>query len=122
MVMTTTTATGTDPDPGAEDLALLTLTQWLSPAFPLGSFAYSHGLETAIAEGCVPDAAGLEAWLGYVLRHGSGRSDAIMLHAVLRGEDPDALADLVRALAPSAERARESMSRSFAFTRHAPAF
>jgi urease accessory protein len=106
-----------DPGPAAEDLALLTLTQWLSPAFPLGSFAYSHGLETAIAEGDVTDAAGLQAWLTYLLRFGSGRSDAILLHAALRGEDPDALADLARALAPSAERARETEEQGRALAR-----
>ena len=31
--------------------ALLTLVQWLSPAFPTGAFAYSHGLEQAVASG-----------------------------------------------------------------------
>ncbi|MEM1430808.1 MAG: urease accessory UreF family protein [Pseudomonadota bacterium] len=100
-----------------EDLALLRLTQWLSPAFPLGSFAYSHGLETAISEGDVADAAGLEVWLDHILRFGSGRSDAILLHACLRGEDPDTLADLARALAPSAERLRETEEQGGALAR-----
>ena len=30
--------------------ALLTLVQWLSPAFPTGAFAYSHGLEAVISQ------------------------------------------------------------------------
>ena len=34
---------------------LLTLAQWLSPAFPVSGYAYSHGLEAAIAEGRVGD-------------------------------------------------------------------
>ncbi|MEM6740814.1 MAG: urease accessory UreF family protein [Pseudomonadota bacterium] len=108
---------GPDTGPASEDAALLTLTQWLSPAFPLGSFAYSHGLETAIAEGHVSDAAGLEAWLGYVLCFGTGRSDAILIHACLRGEPVDDLATLARALAPSAERAREAEEQGAALAR-----
>ena len=51
---------------------LLTLTQWLSPAFPVGGFAYSHGLEQVIAAGEVADAAGLRAWLRVGLEEGAG--------------------------------------------------
>jgi urease accessory protein len=100
-----------------EDAALLTLTQWLSPAFPLGSFAYSHGLEHAIAHGAVRDAAALEAWLVHLLRFGSGRADAALLHAALRGEDACALAATARALAASAERARETEEQGAALVR-----
>ena len=34
---------------------VLTLSQLLSPSFPLGAFAYSHGLETAINGGAIND-------------------------------------------------------------------
>uniref|UniRef100_UPI00296E387A urease accessory protein UreF n=1 Tax=Xinfangfangia pollutisoli TaxID=2865960 RepID=UPI00296E387A len=88
---------------------LLALVQYLSPAFPTGGFAYSHGLEQVIAEGTVRDAAALEAWLSDVLRHGAGWQDAVLLALTLReGADPAALADLARALAPSSERLRET--------------
>lgn len=97
--------------------ALLSVTQWLSPAFPLGSFAYSHGLETAIAAGDVTDAGSLAAWLDYVLRFGTGRTDAILIHAALRGEPADGLAAGARALAPSAERAREAEDQGAALVR-----
>ena len=64
---------------------LLTLTQWMSPAFPLGAFAYSHGLEAAIDAGGVSDGPSLSLWLSTVLEKGSGRSDAIILmHAMKR--------------------------------------
>lgn len=113
--------TDTDtPIPMAEtggDAALLTLTQWLSPAFPLGGYAYSHGLETAISEGTVGSADALEGWLAHVLRHGSGRADAILLHAALRGEDADELGALGRALAASAERDQEIMAQGAALAR-----
>jgi urease accessory protein len=97
------------------EAGLLALTQWLSPAFPLGSFAYSHGLEQAIAAGAVRDAADLAAWVGDVLEHGSGRNDAILLCAALRsGADHAALADIARALAASAERLTETEAQGAA--------
>jgi urease accessory protein len=100
-----------------DDAALLTLAQWLSPAFPLGGFAYSHGLETAVADGRVRTAHDLERWLRHILRFGAGRADAILLYATLRGEDPDALADLARALAASAERLQETEAQGAALAR-----
>lgn len=98
--------------------ALLTLTQWLSPAFPTGAFAYSHGLERVVAEGKVTDAATLQAWLEGILRHGAGWQDAVLLAVGLRdGADMDALDALARALAPSAERLRETLDQGQAFAR-----
>jgi urease accessory protein len=108
------------PEPDAE--ALLTLSQWLSPAFPTGAYAYSHGLEWAIGAGEVHDAASLRAWLAGVLRHGSGRSDAILLaHALSPASDPAALAELATALAAGAERERETAEQGAAFAETANA-
>ncbi|WP_107843912.1 urease accessory protein UreF [Litoreibacter ponti] len=90
----------------------LTLTQWLSPAFPVGSFAYSHGLERAIDAGDVSDAAGLQAWLTGVLRFGAGRSDAVLLKRAMAGAD---VADLTIALCASKEREDETMAQGRAF-------
>lgn len=88
----------------------LTLMQWLSPAFPTGAFAYSHGLETAIARDEVRSAAATQDWIADILDHGAGRADAVILcHALRPDADLDALADLVRALAPTAERLAETM-------------
>lgn len=91
---------------------LLTLTQWLSPAFPVGSYAYSHGLEQAIASGQITDADGLRAWLSVVLAQGSGRVDATLLCLALDGAE---LAETARALAPSRERAQEAEDQGRAF-------
>lgn len=91
---------------------LLTLAQWLSPAFPVGSFAYSHGVETAIRDGAITDAASLELWLHDVLAEGSGRADAVLLAVAHRGEDVN---DLARAFAASSERLRESERQGAAF-------
>ncbi|WP_277813995.1 urease accessory protein UreF, partial [Acidisphaera rubrifaciens] len=91
MTMTTTT-TSTEPDAAA---AALNLHAWLSPAFPVGAFAYSHGLEWAVEAGDIRDEASALAWLRDVLRHGTGRTDAILLrHAIAAHDDPAALADL----------------------------
>ncbi|MCL4133647.1 UNVERIFIED_CONTAM: hypothetical protein GTU68_037246, partial [Idotea baltica] len=95
----------------------LLLTQWLSPSYPLGSFAYSHGLETAIAEGWVIDAASLQDWLADILASGSGRCDAILLQAAHRTDDLKVIDATGRAFAASAERLRESLHQGAAFTR-----
>ena len=98
--------------------AALTLHQWLSPAFPVGAFAWSHGLEAEVAAGRVTTAARLTAWLETLLRHGSGRSDAILLAAAFRAEESDTLADiadLAQALAPSGERRAETLTQGRAF-------
>lgn len=97
---------------------LLTLVQWLSPAFPTGGFAYSHGLESAISSGQVTDAASLRQWLTEVLQFGAGRQDAILLvQALLPGADHDGLDDLARALQPSSERLSETLEQGTAFAR-----
>ena len=67
------------------DAALYRLLAWLSPAYPVGAYSYSHGLEWAVEAGLVRDRAGLEAWLATVLRHGGGWQDAVLLaHAHAR--------------------------------------
>ena len=101
------------PDP------LLALATWLSPAFPVGAFTYSHGLETAVADGTVRDRYSTEAWIGGVLCHGAGRNDAILLaEAARRVRAGEALADLVElglALSPSPERRLETEAQGRAF-------
>ncbi|WP_370223028.1 urease accessory UreF family protein [Pararhodobacter marinus] len=102
--------------PNAADL--LCVTQWLSPAFPTGAFAYSHGLERVIATGTIRDAATLEDWLTGILLHGAGWQDAVLLAQGLRaGTDLDALDALARALAPSAERLKETLDQGAALSR-----
>ncbi|MFN6976672.1 MAG: urease accessory protein UreF [Gemmobacter sp.] len=94
----------------------LRLAQWLSPAFPIGGFAYSQGLEAAMAGGDVRCAATLAAWVAAVIETGSARTDAILLaHARAGGADLDALDALARALAPSAERLTETLEQGAAF-------
>lgn len=98
--------------------AVLSLVQWLSPAFPTGSFAYSHGMEAAMAAGQVHDADSARGWIGDVLQHGAGQADAVLLvHALEPGADHAALDDLARALAVSGERLAETVEQGTAFAR-----
>ncbi|MCX2724849.1 urease accessory protein UreF [Roseibium salinum] len=101
--------------------ALYRLLTFVSPAFPIGAFTYSHGLEQVIDEGGVACAADLSAWLEDILRFGAGRGDAILLketwRAALAGsrETVEELRDLGLALQPSKERHLESSAQGTAF-------
>lgn len=98
--------------------ALLQLVQWLSPAFPTGAFAYSHGLEQVISSGDIRTAAEAQAWLSDLLRFGAGWQDAVLLACALRdGADHGALADHARALCASRERLAETSEQGTAFAR-----
>lgn len=102
----------------AEPLHALRLMAWLSPAFPVGSFSYSHGLERAMADGHVDD---FGAWLDGLMRHGTGWNDAVLLaEAWRRGRDGCELGDLAElgeAMAGSAERHLETMAQGQAFAK-----
>ncbi len=90
---------------------MLTLSQWLSPAYPVGAFAYSHGLERLV-EGGLKD---LRPWLEDVLAHGSGTSDALFLAAAYHAETPAQTDSMCRAFAPSKERLMELELQGAAF-------
>lgn len=102
---------------------ILTLAQWLSPAYPVGAFTYSHGLEACVDQGLVSDGPDFEDWVRDVIAFGAGRTDVILLSAAHRCprndtqhrlQDIDALA---RALAPSSERLLETDQQGAAFSR-----
>lgn len=99
----------------------LVLLAWLSPTFPVGSFAYSHGLEWAHEVGDITDFATCRDWIGDLVISGSGRNDAILLAASWRAvteRDRNAvchIADMALALQPSSERYLESTMQGKAF-------
>ncbi len=109
------------PDP-----AQLRLMAFLSPAFPVGGFAYSHGLERAVHDGFLPDADALREWLSDLIAYGSGWNDAVLFaeaHRCARaGCDLHDLAELAEALAGSAERHMESLNQGAAFVAAARAW
>jgi urease accessory protein len=104
----------------ASDGAARLLT-WLSPAFPVGAFSYSHGMEYAVEAGLISDRATLLAWIEGILRYGAGRLDGMLLLAAHRAaarSDTDGLkdvAELASAMRGSAELALESTAQGAAF-------
>lgn len=92
--------------------ALLRLLTWLSPAFPIGGFAYSNGLEWAVEAGDVTNEATLLAWVEDSLRAGPLWSDAILLRLAHQGED---VSELGMALCASFERRLETSAQGAAF-------
>jgi urease accessory protein len=103
--------------------AIMRLLTWLSPGFPTGAFAYSHGLEWAVETHDVCDGETLSAWLNDVIAHGSARTDTILLrHAHRASNDPSSLRNIVAlALATAAGRERydEALAQGRAFLRAA---
>jgi urease accessory protein len=119
-IITTATMTTTrTPDTALAAPALLRLLTWLSPAFPTGAFAYSHGVEWAVEAGDITSETDLQAWLSDVIAHGTGRVDSILLrHAHRAATDLNALtalADLAYATASCRERQSESLDQGKAF-------
>lgn len=108
------------------EFSLIRLLAWLSPAFPTGGYAYSHGLEYAVDCNDIVDGDTLRIWLIDVLSNGSGRNDAILLrHAHRAAADPAALTDIVEialATAASRERRSESLDQGRAFAAAAVAW
>jgi urease accessory protein len=101
--------------------ALYRLMAWLSPAYPVGAFSYSSGLEWAVEAGDVKNADALAAWLAVIIGEGSGFCDAVLFahaHRAVTARDDNALrwvAELAAALAPSKERQLETVAQGGAF-------
>lgn len=100
---------------------LYRLLAWLSPAYPIGAFSYSHGVETAVEEGLVTDRASLVAWLDSVLRQGTGTVDGALFAAAWRAADArewpafDAIAERAAAWRGTSEMALESRQQGGSF-------
>jgi urease accessory protein len=102
------------------------LLTWLSPAFPVGAFAWSAGLETAIVDRRIHDRATTQAWIEANLAHGGLRTDAILLAQAHKSSADAAalaeLADLCLALTPARERHDETTITGDAFATAARAW
>jgi urease accessory protein len=104
-----------------EGAALYRLMTWLSPAFPVGAFSYSSGIEWAVEAGDITDAATLQDWLSSMLTDGAGFCDGVFLahvHRAASSADDKSLrevAELASAFVPSRERQLETTSQGKAF-------
>jgi len=100
---------------------LLRLMAWLSPSFPVGAYAYSHGAESAVETGRISNREDASAWIGFVLEYGSGRVDAdLFVGAYLAAEENNAdkfveVASWADALKGTAELGLESRAQGQAF-------
>jgi urease accessory protein len=112
---------GTDIPMTENGGALYRLMAWLSPAYPVGAFSYSSGIEWAVEAGDIADAATLLDWLGAMLRDGSAFCDAVFFAQAHRaaaaadGEILAVVAELAAAFAPSKERHLETTAQGNAF-------
>jgi urease accessory protein len=127
MLMTTSKPVDFSPlaQPGAvlsagEAAALYRLMTWLSPAFPVGAFSYSSGIEWAVEAGDIADVTTLQDWLSSMLE-GPGFCDGVFLahaHRTAAASDDVMLrevAELAAAFAPSRERHLETSAQGRAF-------
>ena len=100
---------------------LYRLLAWLSPAYPIGAFSYSHGVETAVEEGFIEDRASLVAWLESVLLRGTGAVDGALFAAAWRAAEAedwpafDAVAERAAAWRGTMEMALESRQQGGSF-------
>jgi urease accessory protein len=112
--MTEITITMTDQECSLSQLALLRQQSWMSPAFPIGAYSYSHSVEWAVEAGDISDRESLVDWLDADLRFGTGRNEALFfLEAWHCGTDDDhqrliGVAELAAAFRGSSEFALES--------------
>jgi urease accessory protein len=94
---------------------------WLSPAYPVGGFSYSGGIEWAVEAGDITDAGTLERWIAVTIGEGSGFCDAVFLvhayRAAAEGDDAAlvAAAELAAAFTPTRERRIETTAQGRAF-------
>jgi urease accessory protein len=103
--------------------ALFDLLSWMSPAWPIGAFAHSSGLEWAVEAGHVTDRASTQAWIGDLIDHGGLWNDAVIFtfsHRASAAGDGQRLAEIAElavAMLTSHERHLEATAQGAAFRR-----
>jgi urease accessory protein len=121
MLTTTNEPVGAGDLAAREAAALYRLMTWLSPAYPVGGFSYSSGIEWAVEAGDITDAASLRDWLTAMLGEGSGFCDAVFLAQAHRAatarvdSELREIAELAAAFVPSRERQLETTTQGRAF-------
>ena len=94
---------------------------WMSPAYPIGAFSYSSGIEWAVEAGDIGDATTLREWLAVMIGEGAGFADAVLFShaydAITANDDAKlrAVAELASALVASKERSLETTAQGRAF-------
>ena len=98
---------------------LFKLLTWMSPSYPVGAYAFSHGLENAVDEGLVADRASAQEWIRDVIAYGNGRADLTFLRAAWEAatdrEELARLAEYCAAYESTMELRLESEAQGRAF-------
>jgi urease accessory protein len=101
--------------------ALYRLMAWLSPAYPVGAFSYSSGIEWAVEAGDIKDVGTLRRWLSVTVGEGAGFCDGVIFvhaHRATTHADEGGLrdvAELAAAFVASKERFLETTAQGRAF-------
>ena len=92
---------------------------WLSPSFPIGAFAYSHGLEFEISVGNISRSNDLYYWLSDILQYGSIWNDLILFCEAYKAKENtlNHLSEIAKAFAQSKERYIETIEMGKAFSK-----
>jgi urease accessory protein len=107
--------------------ALYDLLTWMSPAWPIGAFAHSSGLEWAIEVGHVTNRATTRQWIADLIEHGPIRNDMVLFvhawRAAAAGDEErlEEIADLSLATQTGFERRLEATAQGNAFRKIANA-
>jgi len=100
---------------------ILRLAAWLSPAFPVGAYTYSSGLEYTVERELVTDARTLELWIAEMIRFGTGRTEGgffALAHRAASTSGFERLGEILAwsdAMRSTSELALESESQGDAF-------
>jgi len=117
--------TGTAMNDAATSRDILRLAAWLSPAFPVGAYTYSSGLEYAVERELVSDASTLELWITDMIRFGLGRTEGgffVLAHQAASTSGFETLGEILAwsdAMRSTSELALESESQGDAFLKTA---
>ncbi|MEL6198712.1 MAG: urease accessory protein UreF [Pseudomonadota bacterium] len=99
--------------------ALYRLMSWLSPSFPVGAYAFSHGLEWQIEHEGLTKPEPVRDWIAELISQGSGQSDLVLCaaawRAVSEGAPVNELSELALAFSGTAERVTETQAQGTAF-------
>ena len=85
---------------------------WFSSSFPIGSYAYSHGLEALIDDKKIKNNNDVKEFLDALLFYGTLRNDYIFMKSIYKGDD---INQLILASASSKERQIEMIDMGNSF-------
>ncbi len=85
---------------------------WFSSSFPIGSYAYSHGLEALIDDKKIKNKDNVKEFLDALLFYGTLRNDYIFMKSIYKGGE---INELILASASSKERKIEMIDMGNSF-------